>query len=107
MVHDPVEQGDDKCNSFLSSMFILRADPSGTEMLILLLYFNSSSIGLRTVTHWNTSCSTIKYVDVYGDSLVLLVQRSNFQTRKRLEAGADLFKYWCHRPWTFKVYSIK
>ena len=43
---------------------------------------------LRTVTHWNTSCSTIKYVDVYGDSLVLLVQRSNFQTRKRLEAGA-------------------
>ena len=57
---------------------------------------------LRTVTHWNTSCSTIKYVDVYGDSLALLVQRSNFQTRKRLEAGADLFKYWCHRPWTLK-----
>ena len=26
MVHDPVEQGDDKYNSFLSSMFILRAD---------------------------------------------------------------------------------
>ena len=24
MVHDPVEQGDDKYNSFLSSMFILR-----------------------------------------------------------------------------------
>ena len=46
-------------------------------------------------------------VDVYGDSLVLLVQRSNFQTRKKLEAGADLFKYWCHNPWTFKVYSIK
>ena len=46
-------------------------------------------------------------VDVYGDSLVLLVQRSNFQTPKRLEAGAELFKYWCHRPWTFKVYSIK
>ena len=45
MVHDPVEQGDDKYNSFLSSMFILRADASGTEMLILLLYFNSSSIG--------------------------------------------------------------
>ena len=47
MVHDPVEQGDDKYNSFLSSMFILRADVSGTEMLILLLYFisNSSSIG--------------------------------------------------------------
>ena len=57
MVHDAVEQGDDKYNSFLSSMFILRADVSGTEMLILLLYFNSSSVGF---THWNTSCSTIK-----------------------------------------------
>ena len=44
MVHDPVEQDDDKYNLFLSSMFILRADASGTEMLILLLYFNSSSI---------------------------------------------------------------
>ena len=39
MVHDPVEQGDNKYNSFLSSMFILRADASGAEMLILLLYF--------------------------------------------------------------------
>ena len=47
MVHDPVEQGHDKYNSFLSSMFILRAEASGTEMLILLLYFNSSSIGFR------------------------------------------------------------
>ena len=45
MVHDPVEQGEDKYNSFLSSMFIFRADISGIEMLILLLYFNSSSIG--------------------------------------------------------------
>ena len=49
MVHDPVEQGDDKYNSFLRSMFILIADASGTnggtEMLILLLYFNSSSVG--------------------------------------------------------------
>ena len=44
MVHDLVEQGDDKYNSFLSSMFILGADASGTEMLILLLYFNSSSM---------------------------------------------------------------
>ena len=59
MVHDPVEQSDDKYSSFLSSMFILIADASGTEMLILLLYFNSSSIGF-TVTDWNTSCSTIK-----------------------------------------------
>ena len=31
MVHDPVEQGDDKYNSFLSSMFILIADASGTN----------------------------------------------------------------------------
>ena len=45
MVHDSVEQGDYKYNSFLTSMFILRADVSGTEMLIILLYFNSSSIG--------------------------------------------------------------
>ena len=42
MVHDPVEQGHEKYHSFLSSMFILRADASGTEILILLLYFNSS-----------------------------------------------------------------
>ena len=45
MVHDPDEQGDDKYISFLSSMFILRADTSGTEMLTLLLYFNRSSVG--------------------------------------------------------------
>ena len=47
MVHDPVEQGDDKYNSFLGSMFILRADVSGTEMLILLLYFNPILDGVR------------------------------------------------------------
>ena len=45
MVHDPVEQGHEKYNLFLSSMFVLRADASGTEILILLLYFNGSSIG--------------------------------------------------------------
>ena len=52
MVHDPVEQGDDKYNSFLSSMFILRADASDTEMLILSLYFNliAVQLDLRTVT---------------------------------------------------------
>ena len=54
MVHDPVEQEDDKYNSFLSSMFILRADTSGTEMLILLLYFNSSSIGF-------TYCNSLEH----------------------------------------------
>ena len=53
MVHDPVEQGDDKYNSFLSSMSILRA-ASGTEMLILLLYFNSSSIGF-------TYCNSLEH----------------------------------------------
>ena len=36
MVHDPVQQGHEKYNSFISSMFMLRADVSGTEMLILL-----------------------------------------------------------------------
>ena len=54
MVHDPVGQGDDKYNSFLSSMFILREDASGTEMFIAV------QLDLRTVTHWNTSCSTIE-----------------------------------------------
>ena len=39
MAHDPVEQGQDKYNSFLSSMFILITGVSGREMLILLLYF--------------------------------------------------------------------
>ena len=60
MVHDPLEQGHDKYNSFLNSMFILRAEGSGTKILILLLYFNSVQLDLRTVTHWNTSWSTIK-----------------------------------------------
>ena len=41
---------------------------------------------------WVTGYELSTRVDVYGDSLVLLVQRSNFQTPKRLEAGADLFK---------------
>ena len=94
MVHDPVEQGEDKYNSFLSSMFVLRADASGTEMLILLLYFNSSSIGFYLLLLTETQVAVqLNNVEVYGDSLVLLVQRSNFLTRKKLEAGADLFKY--------------
>ena len=45
MVHDPVEQGHEKYNSFLSSVFILRADASGSEISILLLCFNGSSVG--------------------------------------------------------------
>ena len=38
MVPDPVEQGHDKYNSFLSSMFILRADASGAEILIIIVF---------------------------------------------------------------------
>ena len=60
MVHDPVEQGDDKYNSFLSSMFILRADASGAGMLIYYCTLIAVQLDLPTVTHWNTSCSTIK-----------------------------------------------
>ena len=37
MVHDPVEQGHDKYNSFLSSMFILMEDASGTEMFNFII----------------------------------------------------------------------
>ena len=59
MVHDPVKEGHDKYNSFLNSMFILRVDASGTKILVLLLYFISSSIGF-TYCYWNISCSTIK-----------------------------------------------
>ena len=51
MVHDPVEQGHDKYDSFLQ--FILfqldRADASGSKILILLLYF-AVQLDLRTVT---------------------------------------------------------
>ena len=54
MVHGPVKQGHKKYNSFMSSMFILRADASGTEILILLLYFNGSSIGF-------TRCYSLKH----------------------------------------------
>ena len=39
MVHDPVEQGHDKYNSFPQFIqFQLRADTSCTEILTLLLY---------------------------------------------------------------------
>ena len=34
MAHDPVEQGQDKYNSFLGSMFILITDVSSREMLM-------------------------------------------------------------------------
>ena len=39
MAHDPVEQGHHKYNSFLSSVFILRADAKWYRILILLLYY--------------------------------------------------------------------
>ena len=79
MVHDPVEQGHNKYNSFLSSMFILRANASGTEILILLLYFNSSSIGCTYCYSLEHSQVAVQLNNVDGDSLVLLVQRSCFQ----------------------------
>ena len=74
-------------------MFILRADASGTEMLILLLYFNSSQFNWIYVLLLTGTQAAVQLnnVDLYGESLVLLVQRSNFQTPKRREAGADLF----------------
>ena len=67
MVHDPVEQGDDKYNSFLSSMFILRADASGTKMLILLLYFNSSSIGF-------TYCYSLEHKLQYNEIMSMSME---------------------------------
>ena len=66
------------------SMFIVRVDASGTE-IILLLYFNSSSIGFTycySPEHKGTQVAA-QLNNVYGDSLVLLVQRSSFQTLKR------------------------
>ena len=80
MVHDPVEQGHDKYNSFLSSMFILKGDASSTEILILLLYFNSSSVGFTYCYRLEHKLFAVQIKNVYGDSLVLLLQRSCFQT---------------------------
>ena len=50
MVHDPVEQGHARQIQFISQFiqFQLRADASGTEMLILLLYL-AVQLDLRTV----------------------------------------------------------
>ena len=47
MVHDPVERGHDKYNSFIQ--FQLRADTSCNKILILLLYL-AVQLDLRTVT---------------------------------------------------------
>ena len=54
MVHDPVEQGHDKYNSFpqFIQFQLDRADASGTEILILLLYL-AVQLDLPTVTDWN------------------------------------------------------
>ena len=60
MVHDPVEQGHDKF--VLSSMFTVKAD--GSVKVVQKLYYYCSLIAVQldlgTVTHRNTSCSTIK-----------------------------------------------
>ena len=57
----------------------LRADASGTEMLILLLCL-AVQLDLRTVVDRLFAMFTVQLKNVYGDSLVLLVQRSCFQT---------------------------
>ena len=56
MVHDPVEQGRDKYNSFpqFIQFQLDRADASGIEILILLLYL-AVQLDLRTVTDCNKS----------------------------------------------------
>ena len=62
MVHDPVEQGHDKYNSFpqFIQFQLNRADASGTEILILLVYL-AVQLDLRTVTDWNRNVhSTVK-----------------------------------------------
>ena len=55
MVHGSAEQGYYKIQ-FISQFiqFQLRADTSGTEILILLLYL-AVQLDLRTVTDWNRS----------------------------------------------------
>ena len=62
MVHDPVEQGQDKF--VLSSMFNVQCSLSEQTEVVQKLYYYCSfmavQLDLRTVTHRNTSCSTIK-----------------------------------------------
>ena len=71
------------CKVFLTQNPVNILSRSATDLLLLT--------GTQVVVQLN---------NVYGDSSVL--QRSMFQTPKRRQAGADLFKYWCHRPLTFK-----
>ena len=49
MVHYSVEQGHNKYSSFLSLIFIVRADTSGTGILILLSYFKGGG-GIVLIT---------------------------------------------------------
>ena len=69
-----------------SSFNSTEQNASGTEILILLLYL-AVQLDLRTVTDWIEEAEskvfamfTVQLKNVYGDSLVLLVQRSYFQT---------------------------
>ena len=85
MVHDPVEQGHNEYNSlpqFIQFQLDI-ADARGTEILILLLYL-AVQLDLRTGIEEAESkvfaMFTVKLKNVYGDSLVLLVQRSCSQT---------------------------
>ena len=73
MVHDLVEQGHEKYNSFLSLMFILRADATGTKILILLLYFKWQFNWIYVLVLTGTQVA-VQLNNVCGDSFVLLVQ---------------------------------
>ena len=52
MIHDPVEQGHDRYNSFISQFiqFQLGANTSGAELIILFLYL-TVQLDLHTVTN--------------------------------------------------------
>ena len=58
MVHDPVEQGHSKYNSFpqFIQFQLGRADASGTKILILLLYL-AVQLDLRTAMFTVLQCS--------------------------------------------------
>ena len=73
--------------------FQLRADTSGTEILILLLYL-AVQLDLRSVTDWNkVICNVHSTIKEFLRRFITCAEKlfSNV-------AGADLFKSWCGRP---------
>ena len=68
MVHNSVEQGHHKYNSFpqFIQFQLDRADASSTEILILLLYF-AVQLDLRTVKKL-FAMFTVQLKNIYGDS---------------------------------------